>query len=215
MASKDIVLDYIIRSNDPVTTRSIGEDLKFNVNQHKISEYLLSLEDEGKIVEVTLCGNRVWVDTKKALLNRTIPERTVSAAVLICDKMNDTVLIAHPTGQLYWDLPKGRIDKDESSSSAAVRELHEETGIIISTDDLWVFPDKVTFNRYKSIDIWKYTGKELPDISKCICTSYFEDQYGVMRSEVDAFVWAPRSMISNYLPHELAFAVNPREKSLW
>ncbi|MDZ4681496.1 MAG: NUDIX domain-containing protein [Saprospiraceae bacterium] len=45
-------------------------------------------------------------------------------------------LVLNPAGEIlfiyrrgFWDLPKGKIDEGESPSEAAVREVHEETGI--------------------------------------------------------------------------------------
>lgn len=32
----------------------------------------------------------------------------------------------------YWDLPKGKIDEDETPEQAATRELEEETGVKVS-----------------------------------------------------------------------------------
>jgi 8-oxo-dGTP pyrophosphatase MutT (NUDIX family) len=37
----------------------------------------------------------------------------------------------------YWDYPKGHVEKGEDDLTAALRELHEETGI----DDAQVLPD--------------------------------------------------------------------------
>jgi bis(5'-nucleosidyl)-tetraphosphatase len=39
------------------------------------------------------------------------------------------LLIKHSNGG-HWDFPKGKVEKDESLSATALRELHEETGVV-------------------------------------------------------------------------------------
>lgn len=45
---------------------------------------------------------------------------------MVRNKNNDILLI-HRRG--YWDLPKGKIEKNETVSEAAIREVEEETGL--------------------------------------------------------------------------------------
>lgn len=45
-----------------------------------------------------------------------------------------------------WDLPKGHLDDGETKSQAAIRELHEETGV--SPDLIWTDPGFVFEHRY-------------------------------------------------------------------
>lgn len=45
-----------------------------------------------------------------------------------------------------WDLPKGRLDFGESKKEAAIRELHEESGI--APYDYWFDPNFVYENHY-------------------------------------------------------------------
>ncbi len=42
-------------------------------------------------------------------------------------KKHDYLLLHYPHG--HWDLPKGKIEKGESKTTAALRELKEETGL--------------------------------------------------------------------------------------
>lgn len=41
------------------------------------------------------------------------------------------LLLGHVTGASNWDLPKGNVDPGEASLAAAVRELREETSLIL------------------------------------------------------------------------------------
>ena len=59
-----------------------------------------------------------------------------SARLLILDPTNHLLLFRfeHKTGplagQVFWATPGGGLEGDESLSEAAIRELHEETGIV-------------------------------------------------------------------------------------
>ncbi len=61
--------------------------------------------------------------------------REVSAGIIIYKKMKDRdgkievkyLLLYHGRG--YWNFPKGKLEKDERSYEAAIREVEEETGI--------------------------------------------------------------------------------------
>ncbi|MDZ4706720.1 MAG: NUDIX domain-containing protein [Saprospiraceae bacterium] len=65
-------------------------------------------------------------------------------------------LVLNPAGEIlfiyrrgFWDLPKGKIDEGESPSEAAVREVHEETGI--KQLDLGA-ELKITYHTYREKD---------------------------------------------------------------
>ena len=61
------------------------------------------------------------------------------------------LLIAHPTNARrdQWSIPKGLKDQGEPSNLAAVRELEEETGIILSHKDIKTFTDGVIYKDKK------------------------------------------------------------------
>ena len=71
--------------------------------------------------------------------------REYSAGGLIFDDQNRVAIIARHSrsGHLEWCLPKGHIEKGETPRQTAVREVHEETGILgevidsIATIDYW------------------------------------------------------------------------------
>ncbi|WP_423220500.1 NUDIX domain-containing protein [Bifidobacterium imperatoris] len=71
--------------------------------------------------------------------------REYSAGGLIFDNQNRVAIIARHSrsGHLEWCLPKGHIEKGETPQQTAVREVHEETGILgevidsIATIDYW------------------------------------------------------------------------------
>lgn len=69
------------------------------------------------------------------------------------------------------DIPKGELDDtDEYAVSCAVRELREETGIVLrasALQPLGVF----NYTTEKKLQLFLHRVSRLPDISKCRCTS--------------------------------------------
>ena len=71
--------------------------------------------------------------------------REYSAGGLVFDEQRRVAIIARHSrsGHLEWCLPKGHIEKGETPQETAVREIHEETGILgevvdsIATIDYW------------------------------------------------------------------------------
>lgn len=76
--------------------------------------------------------------------------REYSAGGLIFNSRNEVALIARHSrsGHLEWCLPKGHIEKGETPEQTAIREVHEETGILgtvtgsIATIDYWFTGDE-------------------------------------------------------------------------
>lgn len=55
----------------------------------------------------------------------------VPAVGIVCLRGEEVLLVrrAHPPRQGEWSLPGGRIEPGETAAAAALRELHEETGV--------------------------------------------------------------------------------------
>ncbi len=56
--------------------------------------------------------------------------RTVSCGVVLLDS-DGRVLLAHAPATTHWDIPKGQGEPGETAQQAALRELAEETGIVL------------------------------------------------------------------------------------
>lgn len=101
--------------------------------------------------------------------------KKITAAVVMIDK-DGNILGCHGTGKpknYGFDFPKGEVDDGERDIDAAIRELHEETSIILSRDnlvDIGVYPH----NKKKDIHLFLCKANELPNPKYLKCTSFFE-----------------------------------------
>lgn len=112
-------------------------------------------------------------------------DKALSCGFIIIN--NDKLLACHATGHPYkngWDISKGHIEDGETPLECACRELKEETGIDASR--LTNIRDLGKCPYTKSKDLYLFVANCDVDISKCKCTSYFE-QHGRQIPEMDAF----------------------------
>ena len=96
-----------------------------------------------------------------------------------------SLLIAHPTNNRYWDIPKGRQDPGEELAETASRELREETGLIVSADRLR-YIGTFDYRADKRLALFQHDVRDMPDPKELRCTSEFERD-GEMILEMDAF----------------------------
>ena len=57
---------------------------------------------------------------------------------------DNKILLVHPTGGKWfgtYSIPKGEIDENETALEAAIRETHEEIGILFDIDNIRVIDD--------------------------------------------------------------------------
>ncbi len=95
--------------------------------------------------------------------------REYSAGGLIFDNQDRVAIIARHSrsGHLEWCLPKGHIEKGETPEETAVREVHEETGILgevvssIATIDYWFTGNTQRIHKLVHHYALRQTGGEL------------------------------------------------------
>lgn len=72
-------------------------------------------------------------------------------------------------GRLIWSLPKGHIEAGESAEDAAIREVHEETGIVgrviapLGTIDFWFMVEDTRIHKTVHHFILEAVSGELSD----------------------------------------------------
>lgn len=109
----------------------------------------------------------------------------VSCGVIIVQ--NNQLLMCRVTGQGFWDLPKGCKEINESSIEAAVRELYEETSIIINKNELKDLGE-IEYNSHKRLNLFIYLGDLIFDVNSLACLSSFKDKKtGQFMLEVDSY----------------------------
>jgi 8-oxo-dGTP pyrophosphatase MutT (NUDIX family) len=119
-------------------------DIRLNpLKPEKITGHTLLLNSDPKTIERLFVFlnkehytdfNSITIAVKDKL--KTIEQvesyyTIIKAAGGVVEK-GDAILLIHRLGK--WDLPKGKLEKNESSKTAAVREILEETGVKVSLD---------------------------------------------------------------------------------
>lgn len=81
-------------------------------------------------------AGRIAHSAATPLLKAYLTEKHIRVRALITNKENEILLVRSWFGHQNWSLPGGGIQRVESPAEAAVREIHEETGIRVGIDDL-------------------------------------------------------------------------------
>src|SRR5262249_35667166 len=85
-----------------------------------------------------------------------------------------------------WDIPKGKAEPGEDFAAAAVRELHEETGLKVRPEELaalGVHP----YRRGKDLALFAWRPPAMPDPESLACASHFALPDGRLLPEFDRF----------------------------
>ncbi|WP_051236468.1 NUDIX hydrolase [Paenibacillus pinihumi] len=65
-----------------------------------------------------------------------MPKRLIGAAAIIQDAEGRVLLVRHSYGKKNWEIPGGLSEQDESSENTAIREVQEETGLVVTAGRL-------------------------------------------------------------------------------
>ena len=83
-------------------------------------------------------------------------------------KREDLYLLGHYGGPFFenkdlgtWTIPKGEIEVGENIQAAAIRELHEETGINIEQSEKLILLNPIKQKSGKIVHAWAYENKEI------------------------------------------------------
>ncbi|CCD38768.1 NTP pyrophosphohydrolases including oxidative damage repair enzymes [Candidatus Paraburkholderia kirkii UZHbot1] len=130
--------------------------------------------------------------------------RTISCGVVVLNAQGD-VLLCHATETTHWDVPKGAADPGESPREAALRELVEETGIVLLAGRLKDL-GRFVYRRDKDLHLFavRVTDEEVR-LENCVCESYFPRYSdGTMIPEMDAYRWVSPTEVDKFASRSLA-----------
>lgn len=136
-----------------------------------------------------LLSVKLVVNDKKAVIESVKSEFKVIKAAGGIVVQNDRCLLIYRKKK--WDLPKGKLDKDEQSKKAAVREIFEETGVsgklvnkICTTWHTYTYNNEVVLKRTK----WF--------LLRCISDREMKPQ---VEEEIEKLEWVPLNRVKSYL----------------
>jgi 8-oxo-dGTP pyrophosphatase MutT (NUDIX family) len=113
-----------------------------------------------------------------------------SSGILILNKHKKVLILRSSSGSFeIWSIPKGEIDKNESTLEAAVRETKEEAGISVNPDLLVYLGEKTYKTKKKKIHVYLFNAKQIEDIDP------------ILNHENDKYLWASLEEAIN-LVHE-------------
>jgi len=92
----------------------------------------------------------------------------VTCGVIVSD--GTRVLLGHATRSPRWDIPKGLAEPGEPLIAAAIRELHEETGLSAAPENL-INLGVHDYLPAKRIALFGWRLDPLPDPSHLVCSS--------------------------------------------
>jgi 8-oxo-(d)GTP phosphatase len=120
------------------------QDIRLNpLKPEKITGHTLLLNADAKSIErlFSFLNTKHYTEFNSITLavkdkDKTIEQvenfyTIIKAAGGVVEK-DDSILLIHRLGK--WDLPKGKLEKNESSKIAAIREVFEETGVKAKLD---------------------------------------------------------------------------------
>jgi 8-oxo-dGTP pyrophosphatase MutT (NUDIX family) len=113
-----------------------------------------------------------------------VTQRQTSCGVIVTD--GKLILLGHATRSPRWDIPKGTAEPGENFADAAVRELHEETGLVASPDEL-VALGVHSYLRSKDLALFGWAPQPFPDPRSLACNSHFALPNGTLLPEFDRF----------------------------
>ena len=127
-------------------------------------------------------------------------EKVISSGVLIIH--NKTILACLPYGRNsknknVFDLPKGKVDKGESFEEAALREVEEETGLVLEKNKL-KFHGVFEYKQRKDLALFEYRIDSPVNISELKCrTTFFNENADKEVPEHIGYEIIPFSEIEN------------------
>jgi ADP-ribose pyrophosphatase YjhB (NUDIX family) len=111
-------------------------------------------------------GRLAYASIKPALKVYMTPKHH-RVRVLLLNDQNEALLVRNWLGHQRWTLPGGGIRRPETPREAAIREVEEETGIVLSSlDQLGTFTNPFPESRYTVACFMAMISKKQPLIAR-------------------------------------------------
>lgn len=110
------------------------------------------------------------------------------------------ILLCHATNcGNRWDIPKGNAEHNEDHFECALRELYEETGLILSKEDLDQVQDleQHPYQKHRDLHLYYLKFKTNIDVRALKCTSIVTNTKKPPFPEMDAFAVFPLKSVPN------------------
>ena len=114
----------------------------------------------------------------------------ISCGLLLTDGRK--LLLCHVTGKHHWDIPKGVQEGEEEPLDTLIREVKEETGVVLDGSTIDALLDLGLFNYLpgKMLHLFLLEVDGFPSLLHMSCSSTFE-MFGKSHPEVDEFDYVP------------------------
>jgi 8-oxo-dGTP diphosphatase len=115
----------------------------------------------------------------------TVDRPAIAAAVIVVDGQVLMVRRREKEGKLSWQFPAGEVESGESDEAAAVRETHEEVGLIVNAE------------RRLGERVHPATGRKMVYVA---CTVVDGTPYVADEEELAEVEWCNRAKLTDYVP---------------
>ncbi|MCY0387525.1 NUDIX hydrolase [Robbsia sp. Bb-Pol-6] len=114
------------------------------------------------------------------------------------------ILLCHATQTRHWDIPKGMGDPGETRRETALREMREETGIVLAASRLCDLGE-FDYRPDKALHLFGVrTAAGEIDPARCVCVSLFPSlRDGRAIPEMDAFRWVAPPDVARFASRSL------------
>jgi 8-oxo-dGTP pyrophosphatase MutT (NUDIX family) len=135
--------------------------------------------------------------------------KRISCGVIVTD--GSRLLLGHATRWPRWDIPKGLAEPGESLTATAMRELQEETGLIVREAELHPLGTH-PYLRDKDLALFAWTPSPIPAAETLVCRSTFTLPNGSVLPEFDRFGWFEWDAALGKVGKNLARVLGPIRK---
>jgi 8-oxo-dGTP pyrophosphatase MutT (NUDIX family) len=117
------------------------------------------------------------------------------------------ILLGHVTNQNRWDIFKGGIEPDESILDCALRELNQESSLVLQESELSSFLHYPEYTNKKELYVFIYNDQNNQiDASKLECTTYIPHLNNI--PEFDSFSWVKLNDVPSHVAPALNKVIN-------